>query len=424
MKDRRFDLLSAIVSFAAALIVLVPMVALSYFSEPLGWFVQALFVGLTLPVAALAGFGAVHLLCRLRRGMKIELPGLFTGGGAIFLALLFLAGAVGQIVYSLHLEQRVTYREETVQTTTPVVNGHAPCDIALLIDSSGSMIDKTDIVVRASDAFVDSLPDSADLALGIFTSKVTPSWGLRKMDAAGKEETKKNLREDGEGATTEIAEALEWAYDTLSAADDGTRNQFVVIVTDGVSPLHQSVIEKYDRTKCDIKVYSILTVDELYDSWLGESVTTKRFVDFVDSTGGFNSEVRTGDDEEAAIAELTKVFNNISSENITPTDNVKRVREVSTGLGFANGTILHDDFSVRIFGIIMRFVFFFIFAGLMQLYYFRDFRLSKLLICLGESAVATALVTLGGILGAAMISIIALALCLFALFAVLEIPEY
>ena len=132
----------------------------------------------------------------------------------------------------------------------------APCSVALVIDSSGSMENDMAATIEAAKKFVETLPDDSFVKIVQFSSSVTPHAGETKADAL---KALSGIRPIG---ATKLYDA---AMEGLNAVNGKTRPA-VIVFTDGVdsredgrgqgsSNTKDSVIKKISELQ--IPVYTI-----------------------------------------------------------------------------------------------------------------------------------------------------------------------
>ena len=389
MKRYKFDAAAAAVTFAGSAVALTALIFVYRIIAPQSWIARGILIGLTVAVTACAGFGALCLLVRSRRKVRVKIPPMFAKGGVIFLLLIFLLGFFGQTVYSAHIVQKRTVEADT--------------EIVLLMDSSYSMEQYEREAETAAGTLIDSMQENAALALGMFTTEITQSWPLEVMDKTGKKDMSSRVKLNIADSGTSLTKALRWAYDTLQPDVGSSKNLMTVIISDGNSPIYPEAGQML--ADAGVKVYSVRLSDK-------EDRFTQDFVDYVKSTGGFDTVFDDPGDKDALKA-LTAEFGGVPEE------------DMSNRLGpfeFADEYVLYDgssEFGVGAFQLAVRFAFFLLLGLLVQLLCFRKITLPSVAFCMGGAVAATFISTLCGQYGLTVIAVAVIALMIYTVFAMI-----
>lgn len=394
--NRRFDFLTALVSFAASAAVLCGTVYLCVLSADVSWVLCALATGVSLCLAALAGFGAMHLLNLLRRKTKLNLPSLLSKTTLLALALLFVLGAAGQALFSFRVRE---------QTLRPAQDSFT-CDIALLVDASDSMNRRADERNAAAASLIEATTEDHKMSLGLFTAQIEAEEPLTAMDDKAKAAYNDVLKNAPQKGGTSLTKALEWAVDSLKESE--ADKQIVIVITDGSSPVYPDTAERLTKSGAELYSVRLPGSDEKF---------TDDFLALVNATGGFDT-VLTDVTDKAELDPLVSAFCGLTSDIIGRTE---------TKFGFAPFPILYTSPFVVAEGVLplvlrllVQFVFFCLYYLLMQLLLFRRITLPSILIGAGCAVLAVAAVSLSAGVGIGIICVLALALTMHTAFAFIE----
>jgi len=201
----------------------------------------------------------------------------------------------------------------------------APCSVALVIDSSGSMENDMAATIEAAKKFVETLPDNSFVKIVQFSSAVTPHAGETKADAL---KALSGIRPVG---ATKLYDA---AMEGLNAVNGKTRPA-VVVFTDGVdsredgrgqgsSNTKDAVVKKISELQ--IPVYTIGFGKRLNDDQAVTSVDgapdIQCLTEFAAASGGQYYPAKNPEALEAVFTAIgSKLGNNFVITYERPTEN-------------------------------------------------------------------------------------------------------
>ena len=380
MNGKRFDALTAAVSFAAALVGLgVPMIFAPELTD-VSPFLRALFTGLCFFAPAALGFAAVRLLNALRGSPRILFPAGLSRVAAAALAAAFVLGFAGQYLYMLRFDGtaagtdtvtkiiKVPETDVTRETVTDVVKEETGSDIVLMIETSGSMAIMFSPIKDACENFADMLTDVSNLEIAEFFDSAQNStlMSMRAMDSAGNAAAHAAISpltalhgDDGK-----VDAALETACTVLGKSEAGRKKIVIVIGDEGT---YQDYVPSADARKavqdCGAIVYLIAP-----DDYAALKFMTDETEAFARQTGGeafralLDLTKRTPDDMDAILSNLDQAFRQIAdaaadtvertveyeTERVIEREKEKTVEEkagtqTSSGPYLENGLVVYDD---------------------------------------------------------------------------------
>lgn len=442
MKNKKFIFSFALSSFIVSSAVL----AGSLYAHSLtdfGWIFNAAVVGLILSATAFLSFAAVHLLNRMRKRIKVQLPKLFSGFTAIMLALLFVLGAIGQIVYSfgLYTHEVQTGEEEKRETVEFADNA----DIFLVLDRSGSLEDINVKVEAACINFLDSISEDCNMGGGSFAS-TNNFITFRKMDKKGKDELKNAIecKNANIGNQTNLDDAFEAALNEFKKSDP-KKKKAIVLFTDGVlgnldtdpnaidSSTGKKPYEKYQKMYKEIvdqgiELYTIRPDENFYKSHYEISLRGKRnlwcseaLLKCVKDSGGADYSVIPNDanssekEQKAAIEEITKILNDIAKRQEEKVTKIP-IYETKTDIVFSKGLILYDSFDEQnAYRLIVRICFFVVYSVLIHFLIFRKSKIISIFYAVVTPALAWLCVWAGSVTKMFIIAALGLSLFMFTM---------
>ena len=426
MKDRKFDWLAAAVTFGASLIMSEILLFCYRFIAPLAVWIRVLYSGLTALIIGLCAFTAFVILNKNRKKIRLHTPRLMSVFTIIFLAALFVLGAIGQLVYNLNITTEKIQVGERKETEVVEISRNS--DIIILVDKSGSMSSTLDVTVDACEEFINQLPSECRVGFGEFTSTTKMNNSLSNMDAQGKSSiiselnAMKNRRASG---GTDFDRALTAAWDEFQQNSSTDRSQFIVMFTDGqdtISTSSYGYSKSIGETILDsnIKVYSV----RINGNDGSSSRMVRDFIDFVNNTGGadtiinmssYGSQSSLQESLRQIVAQLDNMVHGTQERTITIP-----VYEDKTEVKFTSGSVFFDNIDdINVLRVIVRVVVFIGLAILMQLVFFGGLDLVPILLNVGSGLLAALLATLAGIPGVAFISALAVSLGIWTLYSFL-----
>lgn len=388
MRQNRLNIIIAIITFviSAAMLLISQLIYDAAGIE--SWLVRALFAGAVLALTAFGCFGAVAVYSRIRKNVKMDMPKLFSGVTALLLALVFILGALGQTAYSAEFSEEVA--------------ADADKEIVLLVDASHSMSVYSDLSVSVVNAVIDSVNSDTALAIGTFTTEVTEVQKLKTMSRSDKKDAKSDFSLNIEKKGTSLTKALRWAYSVFEPGISKQKERFVIIVSDCDSAAYPEVENKLKTA--GVKVYSVRHKED-------SGTFRDQFLDYVISTGGFDTVVKNADDAKSDLYLLISDFG-----GVTNPDEIIGIGD----LKFTEHYIMYDndkEFGLNVWRIIIRVLFYFLLSVLFQLICFRSITGRTVLIIAGTSLVTGLAVTFSGVFSFMPAAIVITALLVFTVFA-------
>lgn len=183
-----------------------------------------------------------------------------------------LLGMIGELVYALEIHTET----EQIEVEGPAVesmNNH----IFMLMDQSGSMSGKTAACVEAACNLIDGLSEEDTMQYGCFAYymqdyNISP---YLKLNTANKEELKQFIRTHTTSGGTSFDGPLTTAAAALTQhAEDGYRN-VVLMLTDGLAKVSDSVISLYQQPDVNIDLYVVRLTDGTLPDSSGQMMIQK-----------------------------------------------------------------------------------------------------------------------------------------------------
>lgn len=425
MRNRRFDVAAALVSFGAAALVFALFLGIYSWIPKISPFLEPLFTGFALMLAAAAVFGALAVLNRIR-STKVEMPPLFSGFTALMLALLLVAGAAGEAVYSLDFStQRVKVGEDVQKEK---VRYEENADIVLLLDDSGSMYNAhiSEVFREGCDTLIDSVSENCRMSGCVFADEAEDGAiiDLAKMDNNGKAKLKETIHKQpgGRAHDNDFYGALDIAYEMLKNAGGENRHCIIVMFTDGIEMgsllSHRFSQEQNEKLlSAGIEVYSVRPNQSA-------DLCSDTFKDLVTENGAYPERDNIVPINGGALdlSGVIDVLNDVTQreeerETITP------IYQDQPNFRFTEGTLLYDNRNpVSPYRTVVRLVAMAVISFLLQLLFFRKLHIG-LLPGIGAGLIAALLSSLGGAVSVWGINVIAIALLMYTVFAFLEISD-
>ncbi|MBR0509532.1 MAG: VWA domain-containing protein [Clostridia bacterium] len=369
-----FDFLLAFLSLAVTTLVFAVMLIITRRVASSGAFVRALMTGLCFALPPLLGYTFMAMTPFFRRRLRVKMPPLISLITAITLVGTLLIGIGGQYLYSIHFKKKVK--------VLPNFNG---ADIVLMVDDSGSMGSYKQPVREACKVFVENVPDTNRIAVGIFTEKIDPQlvMDLTPMDAAGKEAAKQMLDRPGTSGGTDLNLPLERAADILKQNNRPDQKRVVFIVTDGQGYVNPSFLDEYLNENISLFTLRISGMDGFGMDDLNKIAM---------ETDGLSIEIPSGslDDMKTLASSFEDINKSIQS---------------NSRIYFAHELMLYDSTTPTVFGVLIRLICFLGVALLTHLLYYRKFQaLSSWIVNIAGVLLATLAATiLPGAFGLAII---------------------
>lgn len=384
-----------LISLLSAFIVLTLLLTLLYYTFDIGWIYRALMTGLITAITPLAVYTCVKMFSKLRKKVKINFPVLSASFTAILMVVLFVTGAVGQCLYSLQIE-----------TVAPQKDAKE-ADMVLLFDDSGSTNEDgySSAARQACEKFIDRLDSSTRLSAIVFSTKIDNFIDLRKMDSTGKSNLKNALNVAGTGNGTNLVAAFTKAHDILTGGKDSTLKT-VFVITDGSGVVPSDLANLFANDSITVQ---IIRPDK-------DAPFVTELAAFATTGGGSDNTVPLSGNSYNA-DDILNVMKELSTKL-----GIGYSESASTQITFADGLLLHDTKSsiVRFLNVLIRFLVFIVISLLTQYFYFRKMDLSSVLFCLLNSAIACALVTIGGAVSLGIVTILGLSLFIYTIFVRLQ----
>lgn len=176
-----------------------------------------------------------------------------------------------------------------VEATKPLLDKRPPVNLAIVVDSSGSMEGgPIDEARKATQAMVDALIDGDRVAVVTFDSKVETVWASSELDRGTRAELRDEITSIRARGTTDLAGGLEAGLrEVIQARREGSLDR-IVVLGDGVPNHEPRVREVAQSAAAQGVAITALGLGDTYDEVLmGEMARTSggRFFD-VESPDG------------------------------------------------------------------------------------------------------------------------------------------
>lgn len=194
----------------------------------------------------------------------------------------------GKLITNLKKEDFRVYEDDRLQTVIDFTREtDLPLSIAMLIDTSGSVIDKLKFEQEAAiNFFFNTLRRGRDRARLVEYSSDVHMYGKDFTDHP--EELANHLRELRAGGGTSVYDAVRHTVKGLLAKEDPDRRRLIILIGDGHDTQSRfSLTEALEEAqKSDVTIYAIST-NKTSDTRKKEQVDgDKVLTTFVDETGG------------------------------------------------------------------------------------------------------------------------------------------
>ena len=426
MKNKRFDWLTALISFAASAAVFAVCLVILDKNRSLGVVFNVLGTAVTVVLPVIVSALILRLFPKRAKGLKVTFPKFLTASGAILLVILFLVAGLGQLLYSLSVS---TYEEHIRDDVEIRTTEHGEnMDIVLLLDISGSMTSALvpgyaasyyKVSSQASELFIDRIAEECRMAGSAFADmtnlKKSGFDHLITMSPDNKKIIKENLKDTADvGGGTSIETALRDAFDILMS-DSPERKKAIVLFSDGVDALiDNSIFTELENN--DISVVLLRPFIENYDI----DVANDDLKNYVNAHGkdikiDFLDQMQNGNQPEDVIGKIADelsetVIKEETQEIVTP------VYETRHKVEFLDVLMLYDTEPHTVLRMLIAAVCFILFAVLIQAIHFRKASVSGFVLGGIFGLVAFGLTIAGGALAAVILPAISVPLLLYTLF--------
>ncbi len=417
MRNKKFDWLTALISFIAAAAVFAVCLIILYNNRSMGVLFNVIGTAVTVTLPVIVSALILRLFPKRGNGVKVIFPKLLTASGSILLLILFLVSGIGQLLYSLSLNTYEEHIRDDVETRTTEHGENS--DIVLLLDASGSMnsslvntrIQQSYYLVsrNACDVFIDSIAEECRMSGSAFAD-FDKLEDLKQMDADGKKDLKAKIKDTSVGGGTNLESALLHSYECLTKDSNPDRKKAVVLFSDGSDGIGFLGSGFFNDFKAEnIDVY-LVRPKPSYD--VANSVLLSYATDIqID----FEALEREGVTADEAIKELADKLNETvikedKQEIVTP------VYETRREIVFRDVLMLYDTEPHTVPGMIISAVCFILFAGLIQAIHFRKVSVSSLAFSGILGLVALGVTIAGGALSVIVLPAIFTPLFLYTLY--------